>query len=322
MISWIWREIRSIQLWMRSWVICFVQHSVHVLMTAARILEASDRVIFLFIQNQHDSIIFRSDKLFDHKRRSTSAFTNTRFWCLKTWLRTLSSWTMMLSRFFMYSFANESNLSSKMICLINQLVFIWISDDAPHEKAMSSHLKKRWGLIWKSDEAPFEKAMRPHLKKRWGPIWKSDGASFEKAMGPYLKKRWGLIWKSDEASFEKAMSSHLKKHAPSFAPPICLSHLPLIWKSDGSSFKKACPPHLKKHDSPHLKKHVSPHLKKHVLSHLNEKTHLLIAISVNVIFLFANNFFMTFVSSSCEFSTLWISQSHLLRFLLIFTVSS
>jgi hypothetical protein len=33
-----------------------------------------------------DNSVFRLDKLFDHKRRSTTAFINARFWYLKTWL--------------------------------------------------------------------------------------------------------------------------------------------------------------------------------------------------------------------------------------------
>jgi hypothetical protein len=41
---------------------CLIQHSVHVLMTAILFREASLRVMILFIQNQHDSIIF---KLYD-----------------------------------------------------------------------------------------------------------------------------------------------------------------------------------------------------------------------------------------------------------------
>jgi hypothetical protein len=43
---------------------------------------------------------------------------------------------------------------------------------------------------------------------------------------------------------------------------------------------------------------------------LNEKAHLLIAISINAIFLFADNLFMPLVPSSHRFSTTRISQSH------------
>jgi hypothetical protein len=121
----------------------------------------------------------------------------------------------MLRRFFIHFLTNESNLGSKIICLIDQLVLIQKSDCS---------------LIQKSDGLLFKKACLLN--------WKSYAL---------------LIWKS--------MTS-------------------FIW------------------------------MKKHDLSYLNEKAHLLIAISVNIIFFFAYNFVITLVSSLSEFSTLRISQSH------------
>lgn len=111
--SLMWRDILSIQLRMRACVNSF-QHLIQTFSAIIRVVGGPFRVVSLFIQIQHGSIMFKSGELPDQKRRRMPAFMNIFSWCLKAWLGALSSCTMVFGRSFIHSFANEINFERSM----------------------------------------------------------------------------------------------------------------------------------------------------------------------------------------------------------------